>query len=193
MSRRAGEQTLTTDETLALGLQQGRTEDMATLVERHYDALVGYLYRLGGGERELAADLAQETFLQALKKAHQYQYPRPFKPWLYAIATNLARNHLKRAETRLTRPIGDRPLAGTPADTPEEAIVAADEAHRAAALLAMLPAGQHEVIVLRYYQELDLAEIAAVLNIPIGTVKSRLSLGLRRLRTLLEQRDGRSK
>jgi len=181
------------DEYLALGVQQGRTDDLAALVERHYDRLVGYLYRLSGGDRELAADLAQDTFCQALRAIRQYRYPRPFKAWLYAIATNLARNHYKRAETRRSFPVDGRALAGLAEDADEDALAEAAEAHRAAAMLAALPQGQREVIALRYGEELALGEIAAVLGIPVGTVKSRLSLGLRRLRALLERQDGPSK
>jgi RNA polymerase sigma-70 factor (ECF subfamily) len=182
-----------TDEYLALGVQQGRTDDLVALVERHYDPLVGYLYRLNGGDRELAEDLVQDTFFQVLRSIRQYQYPRPFKAWLYAIATNLARNHYKRAEIRRSFPVDGQVLAGLAGETDVQSIEDADEARRAAAMLTALPSHQREVIVLRYYQELALGEISAVLHIPVGTVKSRLSLGLRRLRTLLEQRDDPSK
>ncbi len=185
-----GQKTLPTDEHLALGVQQGRTDELVTLVERHYDALVGYLYRLGQGNRELAEDLAQDTFFQVLSKIGQYQYPRPFKPWLYAIATNLARNYYKRAETRRTFPMPDGAPAELSGEGPEDGIAQAEEGRRAVALLAALPGHQREVIALRYYQELSLNEIALALNIPVGTVKSRLSLGLRRLRALMEQNDG---
>jgi len=177
------------DEYLALGVQQGRMDDLAALVERHYDALVGYLYRLNGGDRELAEDLIQDTFCRVLRAIQQYRYPRPFKAWLYAIATNLARNHYRRAETRRSFPVDGRVLAGLAEEAGEQAVADADEARRAAAMLAALPEHQREVVVLRYGQEMALGEIAAVLHIPVGTVKSRLSLGLRRLRSLMEQQD----
>ena len=184
-----GHNFMQSDEYYALGLQQGRLDDLTALVERHYHPLVGYLYRLNGGDRELAEDLVQDTFFQVLRAIRQYRYPRPFKAWLYAIATNLARNHHKRAETRRSFPVDGRALAGLAKESDEQAIADADEARRAAAMLAALPNHQREVIVLRYYEELALDEIAAVLRIPVGTVKSRLSLGLRRLRALMEQQD----
>src|SRR5690348_4545040 len=90
------------DEQLAQQLQDGDRAALTALVERHYDPLLGYLYRLARGDRPLAQDLAQETFLHALRGITHYTYPRPFKPWLYAIATNLARNHYNRADTRRT-------------------------------------------------------------------------------------------
>jgi RNA polymerase sigma-70 factor (ECF subfamily) len=181
---------LPTDEQLALGVQNGTVDGLTALVERHYGALIGYLYRLSGGDRLLAEDIAQEVFLQVIRAIQQYQYPRPFKPWLYAIATNLARNHYNRPDTRRTvssdRLLSGRSVSGTSA---EDAILESDEAQQVSALLAALPDHQREAVVLRYYQELSLAEIADVLGIPVGTVKSRLSLGLGRLRALMEQED----
>lgn len=179
-----------TDEQLALGLQNGKGDGLTTLVERHYGALMGYLYRLSGGDRLLAEDMAQEVFLQVIRAIRQYQYPRPFKPWLYAIATNLARNHYNRPDTRRTisseRFSSERLTSDTAA---EDALLENDEAQQVAALLMALPDHQREVVILRYYQELSLAEIAEVLGIPVGTVKSRLSLGLGRLRAMMEQED----
>jgi RNA polymerase sigma-70 factor (ECF subfamily) len=175
-----------TDEELALGVQRGNTEDLAALVERHHSPLLGYLYRMTGGDRPLAEDLVQEAFLRVLRSIGQYRHPRPFKPWLYAIATNLARDHYKRAETRHTvSERGDEVACGQDV-RPEERVLAGEEAERVAAAVMALPAGQREAMVLRYYQSLSLSEIAEALGVPLGTVKSRLHLGLRRLRAELE-------
>ncbi len=176
-----------TDEQLAQQLQYGDRAALAALVERHYDLLLGYLYRLASGDRSLAQDLAQETFLHALRGIAGYTYPRPFKPWLYAIATNLARNHYKRADTRYTDSADEDFDLVTDDALPEDAALTNDEARTVAKALAALPEHQREVVVLYYYQELALADIAAALEIPLGTVKSRLSIGLRRLRTIMEK------
>lgn len=178
---------LPTDEQLAYHIQQGNAQALATLVERHHSLLLGYLYRLTGGHRPLAEDLTQEAFLRAVRRIAQYQYPRPFKPWLYAIATNLARDHYKQAEQRYATVALD--LAETVPDHQThplgEAVFTQAEAQAVARALATLPPPQRETIVLRYYQDLSLDDIAATLHIPVGTVKSRLSLGLKRLKTLL--------
>lgn len=176
-----------TDEQLALQLQRGHRAALATLVERHYDALLGYLYRMMSGDRALAEDLVQETFLRVLTAVQQYQHPRPFKPWLYAIATNLARNHYKRADTRHTDSVDDD-LEGEDGDVPEDVLLARDEVQAVIAALAALSDEQREVIVLYYYQSLEGPEIAAALNIPLGTVRSRLAAGVRRLRQWMEQK-----
>jgi RNA polymerase sigma-70 factor (ECF subfamily) len=176
-----------TDEALALQLQQGEQTALTVLVERHYDALLGYLYRMMSGDRALAEDLAQETFLRVLSAAHQYQHPRPFKPWLYAIATNLVRNHYKRADTRYTFAEGDGDVSDE-WDVPEAAVLEQDEAQAVIAALRTLPDDQREVIVLYYYQSLEGAEIAAALGIPLGTVRSRLAAGVRHLREWMEEK-----
>lgn len=142
-----------------------------------------------GGDRALAEDLVQETFLRVLHAIGQYRYPRPFKPWLYAIATNLARDHYKRAEMRYSDSASDDPMqwesANDPTDGIEERLLSASEAQRVATAVSTLADHQRETIVLRYYQDLSLAEIADALGIPVGTVKSRLNLGLKRLRVSL--------
>jgi len=183
---------LLTDEDLALGVQQGNTNDLATLVERHHGPLLGFLYRTTGGDRALAEDLVQETFLRVFCAIRQYRYPRPFKPWLYAIAVNLARDHYKRAEVRRTDVVPDEVLwnvADPRDDHPEDRVVADAEARQVAAAVMALPAHQREAVILRYYQGLSLAEVAGALGVPVGTVKSRLHLGLRRLRTILEREE----
>lgn len=174
-----------TDEQLARGVQRGRASDLAQLVERHHSPLLGFLYRLTGGDRLLAEDLTQETFLRVLRSIKQYQPSRPFKPWLYAIAVNVARDHFKRAETRHAVTLTDEELLALPDPIDLDEAIAIDGPRLTAAIMA-LPAHQREAIILRYDQDLSLAEIAAVLSIPIGTVKSRLSLGLRQLRMWLK-------
>ena len=177
-----------TDEAIALRVQQGRTDELMTLMDRHYSPLLGYLYRLTGGDRPLAEDLAQETFLRVLRGIGGYQAARPFKPWLYAIATNAARNHYNLADTRYTTdaPDDDAEQIDLDAPQPEAAAQSSDDARVVLAALKRLPDHQRIVVILFYYQELSQAEISETLGIPVGTVKSRLSLGVRRLREILE-------
>ena len=176
---------LFSDEQLALGIQHGHAEDLDLLVERHYGPLLGFLFRLTGGDRSLAEDLAQEAFLHMLSKIDTYDYPRPLKPWLYAIAVNLTRDHYKQAEFRHTDSEAaylDIPIASTP----ETEFLSGEETQRAAAAMNHIPLLQREVILLRYIHGLSLEEISQVLQVPVGTVKSRLSLGLKRLKERLK-------
>jgi RNA polymerase sigma factor (sigma-70 family) len=183
--RREDEMGLFSDEELALGIQRGRTDDLTLLVERHYGLLLGFLFRMTAGDRALAEDLVQETFLRMLSKIDTYHYPRPLKPWLYAIAVHLARDHYKQAEFRYTdsEPVD---LETTAPGTPESEVLTGEETHRVAAAMNGIPLLQREAIVLRYVQDLSLDEISQVLEVPVGTVKSRLSLGLKRLKERLK-------
>src|SRR5215470_20048147 len=87
--RRGGN--MTSDEELFREWQQGSAGALEALVQRHHEPLLAFLTRLTGNA-QIAEDLAQETFLRLVRDGHSYRYPRPFLPWLYAIARHLARN-----------------------------------------------------------------------------------------------------
>jgi RNA polymerase sigma-70 factor, ECF subfamily len=118
------------DEQLMAAVQTGDQVAFAVLVTRHHAPLLGYLYRLAGGDRQLAEDLVQETLLHVLKQ-HTYQAHRPFKPWLYMIATNLARDYFKSAAVRKAGQGDDAEEALLQLDdsepSPEERAVAAEQ------------------------------------------------------------------
>jgi RNA polymerase sigma-70 factor, ECF subfamily len=178
------------DEDIALSIQQGNSEALAYLVERHHSRLVGYLYLMLGGDRPQAEDFAQEAFLKVVQAIAKYTYPRPFKPWLYAIAVNLVRNYHARAERRQTSMdgIGFEKMPDE-ADGVEDDISHRGDINQMLMLLGSLPAAQREAILLRYVECLPLADIAELLDVPIGTVKSRVSIGLSMLRTLMQKDD----
>ena len=176
------------DEQLMAAVMAGDQVACAVLVTRHHGPLLGYLYRLGGGDRQLAEDLVQETFVHVLRQ-HTYQVARPFKPWLYMIATNLARDYFKSAAVRQHWRSGDTEEAllslCDSAASPVERARAAEQGSEVRAALAQLREDYRVVVVLRFYQGFSLSEIAEALDIPLGTVKSRLSAGVDRLRTVL--------
>jgi RNA polymerase sigma-70 factor, ECF subfamily len=176
------------DEQLMAAVMTGDQVALAALVTRHHAPLLGYLYRLVGGDRQLSEDLVQETLLHVLRQ-RTYQATRPFKPWLYMIATNLARDYFKSAAMRqgwrgddeeevLLHLYDSEP-------SPEERALAAEQGSEVRAALAQLREEYRVVVVLRFYQGFSLQEIAETLHIPLGTVKSRLSVGVHRLRTVL--------
>lgn len=177
-----------TDEDLARSLQRGNQMALARLVERHHSLLLGFLYRMTGGDRALAEDLVQESFVRVLRGITYYQYPRPFKPWLYTVATHLARDYYKQAEMRHTLSMSDD-VPELETDAPETLLLLDSEARQVAAAITRLPDHQREVLILRYYQELSLLEIAEIVDVPVGTVKSRLSLGLKRLREWVVEQE----
>lgn len=176
------------DEQLMASVMAGDQVALAALVTRHHGPLLGYLYRLVGGDRQLAEDLVQETLLHVLQQ-RTYQSGRLFKPWLYMIATNLARDYFKSAAVRQRWQSGDSEeallhLCDREA-SPEERVLAAEQGSEVRAALTELSEDYRVVVVLRFYQGFSLQEIAETLQIPLGTVKSRLSVGVHRLRTRL--------
>jgi RNA polymerase sigma-70 factor, ECF subfamily len=174
------------DEQLMIEVQKGSTSALTILVERYHVPLLAYLYRLLGGRQQLAEDLVQESFLRLLKPSG-YRQERPFKPWLYAIATNLARDYFKSASAKqqVLAEVEDGHLLFDNAPGPEEVVLATEENQIIAAAIGQLGDEYRSALLLRFYQGMSLQEIAETLHIPVGTVKSRLSVGTHRLRDLL--------
>jgi RNA polymerase sigma factor (sigma-70 family) len=174
------------DEQLALGIRNGRPGHLDLLVERYHAPLLGFVYRMTDGNRPLAEDLVQETFLRLLSRIGTYGYPRPLKPWLYAISVNLVRDHYKKADTRHTDPLANE-VEPSSSETAESQFLSDEQGREIAAAIKALPLLQKEALIMRYFQELSLKEIAQILQVPVGTVKSRLSLGMKRLKENLDQ------
>jgi RNA polymerase sigma-70 factor, ECF subfamily len=179
------------DERLLTAVLGGERDALAILVARHQQPLTGYLDRLAGPDWSLAQDLCQETFLRVLTRATE-RGERPFRPWLYAIATNLARDHFKSAAVRRSTPLDLREAAGISdeAPGPEDCALRAERRGEIIAALSALGPEYRAALLLRFWLAMSLQEIADTLDIPLGTVKSRLSAGLRRLGALLRASDG---
>ena len=164
-----------TDEALAARLVDGDELALRELLRRYERPLAAFLHRQTGGRD--VEDLYQETWLRVVRHAARFDTGRRFSTWLFQIAVNLCRDWHRR-------PPPEPQLGG---DEPQvAALERSDAALDAARLLAALPAAQREVIVLRYYQDLSEADVAAILDIPLGTVKSRLHQAMARLAGLVE-------
>lgn len=188
------------DEELMAQLQKGRKEALSELIRRYERELYSYLRRFVG-DATLAEDIFQNTFLQVYQKAKQYEQGRAVRPWLYAIATNLAIDALRRAARRpaasLERPIESaryeavssllQSLPG-PGKEPLEALEEKERAELVQQAFLQLPEPLRAVVLLAYFRGLKYREIADILGIPVGTVKSRLHVALKRLHDLLQQK-----
>lgn len=179
---------MASDEELFREWQQGGKGALEALVYRHHAPLVAHLARLTG-DHALAQDLAQETFLHLIRDARLYHYPRPFLPWLYAIARNQAINHAKSAYERRVQRTPDTPEPAGAAPDPIEWLERQERRDGLRQALAELTFEQREVLSLRFGQELSVQETAAALGLPVGTVKSRTFNALRRLRSVIEQQE----
>lgn len=183
----------TSDEQLLVRIQDGERDLFGTLVRRYERELYGYLRRYLG-DADLAADVFQNTWTQVYVKIAQYQPGRPARPWLYAVATNQAidalRRRSRRADSR-TDPLvaGDagsdaRPgfeLLADPGAGPTEHAETAETRQRVRDAVDKLPGVMRQVVILAYFQGLRYQEIADIMDIPLGTVKSRLHAALAKL------------
>lgn len=155
------------------------------LLERYRRPLYGTLLRLTRNPAD-AEELFQETFLRALRAGSRFDPSRRFKPWIFTIATNLARDRAKRAAHHAT------PELRAPDELPENRQQDMERRRNLSVdlsrALEALPDHHREIIELRYFDGLEEPEIARAANIPRGTVKSRLHHALRKLRDLMTAR-----
>ncbi len=163
------------DEDLMAAVASGDETALATLIDRYAASVHAYLLR-HSGNREDADDLLQETWVRVARSAKSFDTARRFRSWIYGIATNLARDLFRR---RMTKERALRTLAMDPPAAP-----GADPADRGELRerIAQLPENMRAVLLLRYFEGMNEAEMADALEIPRGTVKSRLHAALRELR-----------
>jgi RNA polymerase sigma-70 factor (ECF subfamily) len=175
---------------IARGLRRRDPDLLDRLIEQYQHRLLRYLIYLSGN-RELAEDLFQETWIRVLERGHQYDGRHQFSTWLYAVARNLTIDYLrKKSPVSLDGLLEDEEHAPLePADTRPSAwelVAQRQQAERIRAALVGIPAEFREAIVLRFQDGLDLEEIAALIGVPLGTVKSRLYRGLNMLMARLK-------
>lgn len=155
------------------------------LVLAHQQAVFRLAYLLLG-DADDAEDIAQETFLRAWKALKRFDSSRPLRPWLLSIAANLSRNRRRsvgRYVAALTRAFRDEPKA-MPLEEKSAQHTEANDLWRA---VQNLEARDQQIVYLRYFLDLSIAETAEVLQIAEGTVKSRLSRALEKLRKIIRQ------
>ena len=156
--------------------------DIGTLVEQFYSPVYRFAFRLSGQASD-AEDLAQQTFMDAQRKLHTLRDPAKVRPWLFMIVRNLYRRKLRdqKPDRQVTLETVDEPSAEvqqTPLD---------DEGLQLA--LDSLPEEFRTVLLLFYFEDMSYREIAERLELPIGTVMSRLSRGKRHLRQRLSPEE----
>jgi RNA polymerase sigma-70 factor, ECF subfamily len=176
---------------LTRGLRRRDPDLLDRLIEQYHYRLFRYLLSLTGN-REVAEDLFQETWIRVLERGHQYNSKWKFGTWLFTIARNLFVDSLRRknpAATALEDPDEVSTLsnlASSDAPSPLDLQTQREESDRVARAVERLSASYREVLMLRFQEDLELNEIAAVVAAPLSTVKARLYRGMDALRELLE-------
>ena len=165
-------------------------EDAIEMLVRQYEAGVFRLALSMVGDQADAQEITQETFIAALRSLRTYQEKKSFKAWLYTIALNQSRRHLRkrrileRLRTTLTNVIR---VDAQKQASPEEAIIENEKEAVIWTELNKLDERHRIVVILRYFQELSIAEISEILTVNEGTVHSRLHNARERLRSALGQ------
>jgi RNA polymerase sigma-70 factor (ECF subfamily) len=151
--------------------KNGDAEAFGKLVQRYQRRVYTVIYRFVRNHTD-ADDLAQDAFIRAFKAIDRFDLRYPFSPWMYKIAINLTLNHLKKRKLKMVDiDLERRPSHGNP-----ESVMHQDQTRRKVhQAIAKLPPKLRQVLVLRVYEDWPYAQIAEVLEIPIGTVMSRLS------------------
>ncbi len=166
---------------LVRACQQGDQQAFEELVSRHQDRIFNLTYKLTGNFHD-ACDVTQETFLKAFQGLAGFKGRSSFLTWLYRIALNSALSHRKRSQATMTAPMwlasersqsGGRLNPRSPVE-PMAAAVAREELELIEQAITSLEEDLRAVVVLRDMEALDYGHIAQVLEIPQGTVKSRL-------------------
>jgi RNA polymerase sigma-70 factor, ECF subfamily len=176
-------------------LAAGQDTALNDLMERHATPVFHFLCRMVGNEDD-ANDLAQETFVRVFRSRDSFRTGEKFSTWLYTIAANLARNHfrwrarhpgisLEAVTVETEQPVGDAPPS--PGLPPNEQAAATERAAAVRAAVGRLPEDMREAIVLCEWEELSVAEAAAILETTPKAVESRLYRARQILRERLKQ------
>ena len=156
------------------------------LFDRHARVLFRYLVRRVGPDE--ADSLLGEVFRIAFEKRTRYDCEQSYaRPWLYGIATNLLAKHRRNEARRMqatARLRARRATTGDPGDHVDDALDAAELWPRVAEAVNALPEGERDALLLFVWEELGYEEIAAALDVPVGTVRSRLNRARMRIREL---------
>ncbi len=170
------------DEMLMLQICQGDMHGFESLFQRYGPAIHGYLSRWVGPPH--ADDLTQTTFMSVLRGRRRFDANAKFRPWLYAIATNAARDLLRRRRAEKLTATGEPSRREAAAVTSIDFDEGADAVHRA---LAKLPEKMRLPILMHRFHNLSFAEIAEALDISESAAKVRAHRGYKRLRVLLQK------
>ena len=175
-----------TDEQLMARAAAGSDTAFEELYRRYARRLKGFFFMQLGGDEELAADATHDVFLRAYEARSRYQEGRKVDTWLFTIAYNICKNHYRSNayEAQLLASLDAEPVSNQQIEVDLDAAIL-DEA--LAQVLNELPAPLHQIFSLHYQEELTIPQIAEIVGVPEGTVKSRLHKTMNIIRKKLKQ------
>jgi RNA polymerase sigma-70 factor (ECF subfamily) len=170
------------DRELIIQVQKGSLEALGQVYDRHHRLVYRTALAISG-DQEAASDLLQDTFLRLYRFAGRVDPERPLEPWLYRVTANLSYTWVKR-QRRWIHPLDEIAewFSSGRKQSPQYIVEMDEESDRVQQAIASLPLAQRVVVALYYINDLSLQEISEILEIPEGTVKSRLHYGREGLR-----------
>lgn len=162
------------DGSLIKACQQGDITAFGYLVQRYQDRVLRVLYLLIGNSED-AQDVAQESFIRAYRYIRAFRGDCGFATWLHRIAINTAHNWMRENYRRRAQTVALEDWKQGAGIDPADALLAKQAQLEMRSALAALPQHYREAVVLRHYEDLSYEEIAQVQQVPVGTVRSRLS------------------
>ncbi|MDD3732188.1 MAG: RNA polymerase sigma factor [candidate division Zixibacteria bacterium] len=180
-----------TDISLVMNIKTGNKQALGRLVERHKK--LAYQIALGlVGNKDDAYDISQEAFLRVYRSAGTYDENQPFLPWFNRIITNLCRTWLKRRSLYARRmvDVDDNAYLLVDPRNPEQELIRSETVACLCRALLELPFEDREIITLQHFRGMSYDEIASILDIPRGTVMSRLYYARKKLAKLMERNNG---
>ena len=181
---------LADEDLISLVAAKGSAEAFAALYDRHGSAAYSLSYRMMG-EKQAAEDLMQDAFLKVWRNAESYRTERgSVRTWILSIVHNRGIDQLRSLASR--RRTQDRVEASAPVSQPSEAFAQTwrnSQREQVREALGTLPAEQLKILELAYFSGYTHVEIAELLELPLGTVKGRMRLGLKKIRDYFDSRD----
>jgi len=166
------------DEALMVRVQAGEMSALRDLMARYEKGLYNFLARCTG-DRHLAEDLFQDTFLRVVEKREGFDADRGFRAWLFSIAANLARDACRRRKVRAQGDPEARWLAEPM--RPDAAAQRREELEIVEATLEKLPQDARKMVLLHFHEGLRYRDVADIVGVPVGTVKSRIHWAVAKL------------
>jgi RNA polymerase sigma-70 factor (ECF subfamily) len=168
-----------TDEQLVSGIAAGSKVAFNTLYERYGQKMYSYFYRMLWQNHEMAEDQVQELFIKLFRHAHDFSSNRSFSTWLYSIAHNQCKNEYRKAAVKMKhKPVLDESVHSNAEKNPDlQKFKSAVHAK-----LSLLPEEKRTLFILRFEEQLSVPAISSILELPEGTVKSRIFYLLKELR-----------
>jgi RNA polymerase sigma-70 factor (ECF subfamily) len=181
-----GRPTQTDDRELVRRIRDGDAEALRAIVERYQDRIFSLIYGIVRDRHEVE-DVAQEVFLKVYTRIHAFDERSKFYTWLYRVAANAAKDHVKKRSRRPAVPLEDDEVLPATEDSPVGQAAVAEMRRLVREAIAALPVRYREVLTLRELEGLSYNEIASVLQISIGTVESRLHRARAKLKRRMER------